>query len=130
MEFVRAPKRKLKLNLTPLIDLVFLLVVFFMLSSSFKVIEAVELGFGMTETGTGSDDSKTLVLTVRDDHRILLNDKVYETEEIADKLRRIFVQTPDKNVMLISDNGVNIQGVISAMDLVHEAGGHNITLAK
>ena len=43
MDFERTSRRKLNLPLTPLIDVVFILIIFFMLTTSFMRIESLEL---------------------------------------------------------------------------------------
>jgi biopolymer transport protein ExbD len=130
IQIVRHKKHRRGLNLTSLVDLVFLLIFFFMLSTSFEHTQVMDIGFADAEKASVGGLSKTLVITARNDHRLDINGTTYEHQEFELTLRRILVDHPDKTILLRSEEGVNTQSIVSAMDLVHMAGGKNITLAE
>jgi biopolymer transport protein ExbD len=71
---VRFPRRRhdpVEVNLTPLIDVVFLLLIFFMVSTTFETRQALELELPESVTGVAAEVSPvTLVVTEQGDYRL------------------------------------------------------------
>jgi biopolymer transport protein ExbD len=130
LHIVRHRTHRRGLNLTALVDLVFLLIFFFMLSTSFEHTQVMDVSFADAEKASVGGLSKTLVITARSDRRLDINGTTYEHQEFEITLRRILVDHPEKTILLRTESGVNTQSVVAAMDLIHMAGGKNITLAE
>ncbi|HDM37751.1 MAG TPA: biopolymer transporter ExbD, partial [Candidatus Omnitrophica bacterium] len=78
-------KRK-TMELTPLIDVVFLLLIFFMLTSSFISQPGIKINLPKALTGQLLQQD-TLVLTITEDNRIYFNNKRILFKELKDKLK-------------------------------------------
>ncbi len=130
MQIQRSKPSRGMFSLTPLIDLVFLLIIFFMLSTTFSQTEMMDLSFADAEKASAGGLSKTLVITARSDRRLDINGTTYEHQEFEITLRRILVDQPDKTILLRAETDVTTQSIVSAMDLIHMAGGKSITLAE
>jgi biopolymer transport protein ExbD len=130
MQLTRRKPLRRSLNLTPLVDLVFLLIFFFMLTTNFIHTEVMDIDFADTEKASAGGLSKNLLVTVRNDHRLEINSTPYEHEEFELTLRRILADHPDRTVLVRVENGVSTQSLVSVMDLVHLAGARFITLAE
>lgn len=108
-----------------------MLVFFFMLSTNFGREEAIELGFGVSGAAdAGQGDQKVLPIVVRSDKRFMMNGVVYEGGTFTTKLRRIIHSDPSKVLVLKAENGVSVQGIVAAMDLIRLAGGTHVTMAQ
>ncbi|MCG6657833.1 biopolymer transporter ExbD [Halomonas campisalis] len=71
MRFVRRRRDPVEVNLTPLIDVVFLLLIFFMVSTTFETRQALELTLPESVTGTDLERSPvTLVVTEQGGYRL------------------------------------------------------------
>ncbi|NDF12656.1 MAG: biopolymer transporter ExbD [Proteobacteria bacterium] len=133
MDLEFRPRRKQRrMNLTPLVDVSFTLVLFFMITTTFGGKEAIELGFGVSapQEIAKMDESKILAVTLRDDKRFLMNGSLYEGKQFSEKISRILHSDPKKMLILRADKDVSAQGVVAAMDLIRMAGGSNVTLAE
>lgn len=99
----RKGKKRLgfRLDMTPLVDITFLLLTFFMLTTSMITPQTMELNMPIEETEVEVAMSKLLTIRVRDDGKVFTNMGVDEPQPVTpESLRKIVV---DQNVAL--DNG-------------------------
>src|SRR5690606_29160828 len=90
LDFSRKRKRKpISLNLTPLIDVLFILIVFFMLTTSFMRIESLELILPSASSSTSKSNDTTHIF-IAADGTITLGRRVVEQGELVRTVKRIF----------------------------------------
>lgn len=114
------------LNLTPLIDIVFLLLIFFMLTTQF--IEEDGLGVRLPKASSAVDrqpDEVTVVLTA--DGRVHLKGQLLSAAELAPRLRELI--GPDTTVVLRGDQRVSLQAAVEVMEQAKFAGADRIVVA-
>lgn len=133
MEFERSVKSRRRLNLTPLIDVIFLLIVFFLLTSEFATIENISLSVSAVEEGEdvmkSSADGSILVVLERGGVFVLDNER-YDLSSLRSKLEGLILRNQGRDVVIKSTAEVSVQDVVTAMDQVKAAGGRNISLAQ
>lgn len=129
MEFERTSRRPLSLQLTPLIDVMFILIIFFMLTSSFMKVESLEL---MLPSAKGGGNSKQQVvhLFVEDNGELILGQRHLKEEELGESLIRIFSKDAATPVMLLTSEGVSMQQLVEVMDKVYASGGRSLYVRK
>ncbi len=127
MQFERQQRRARAVNLTPLIDVVFLLIVFFMLSTSFVMSESLELSLPSGKAAP-IDSKEVMQMLVRQDGTILHDSQSYTLEELDALLMSMLGSNPDQKILLLSGRDVNVQQLVSVMDLVYLNGGRNVQI--
>jgi len=131
--FHRTRRDELDVNITPLIDVVFLLLIFFMVSTSFQRDTQIALQLPKVVEGAKASDAKiTLEITI-DSHgnyflngKALINNSAELLTRAIQKLQITDVATP---VVISADAKSSYQTVITAMDVVGKQGFSNISLA-
>lgn len=125
---MRKKREFLQSDLTSLIDVVFLLLVFFMATSVFKKDElALNLTLPKTGDGASAESSKLKLLkfTVTKD-KIALNKDVVTLEEAKEKIKQI--SNKEIPIELRIDQKVEYQRVIDVLNTVKAEGFYNIEL--
>ncbi|MBN4054597.1 biopolymer transporter ExbD [Nitrospira defluvii] len=127
MEFEGRSRIDSHLDIAPLIDVIFLLLIFFMLTSTFLPPEAVELS--LPESSSAEAVEQTYV-TVTIDHEegLTLNGKTIQLGTLGEALKPFLKEDPG-TVTLKSDARVEVQTLLKVMDAIRSAGGDNIALA-
>ena len=126
--FIQSPPyRKRPISLTPLIDVVFILLLFFILTSNF--IEWRKIDLNLATPATGNADPATLII------RILENDVRLRGESVSMKRLVATVQAELANnadLVLAVQPGANIslQRIVAVLDQLRAAGGRHITLTR
>jgi biopolymer transport protein ExbD len=128
MEFERTSRRSLNLPLTPLIDVVFILIIFFMLTTSFMRIESLELM--LPSSGKVTDKKEVTHIFIRENGDLILGKRDVSPDELSDTLVRLFSQDPSSPVMLLTAEGVTMQQLVAVMDKVTVAGGKSLYVRK
>jgi len=128
MEFERSRRRNLNLPLTPLIDVVFILIIFFMLTTSFMRIESLELL--LPSAGKVSSKKEVTHIFIQANGEILFGQRAVEPDELSESLNRIFEKDAASPVMVLSADGVTMQQLVAVMDRVTMAGGKSLYVRK
>jgi len=114
-------------HLTALIDIVFLLLVFFLLASSFVEREGVAIIVPEIES-SGSDALPRLVVSVDRDGRISVGGVVMDDRRLVDALRLRLGEVADDTVVVNADRRVEYDVVVRAIDAAKMAGAGSILL--
>lgn len=129
MDIVKRPKVAVQLNIAPLIDIVFLLLIFFMLTSTFLKEQVVPLNLPESESGEVSN-TEALRLTATEDNTIMLNGQSFPVLELKQELMSLRSSlAEDHPVLLRIDNASQVQLLVTIMESVQEAGFTNFSLA-
>lgn len=118
------------MNLTALADVFFLLLLFFMLTSSFMGSSVLNLSInGNAATNSDSTDSP-LMLVAAEGGRIFSGSKEISRDALPTMLSAEIGIKPSRRVVIMSTKGVTVQELVGLMDSVHAAGGTNVSLSN
>lgn len=113
-----------------MIDMVFLLLIFFMLTTSFVRDEGLTILFPTPKADAAMvpDTASLLVVVQPDDTVALPQNAQFPTRALPAQLRRWFVDMPNGEVQLAAASGVNVQQLVAVMDIIRQAGGSRVVL--
>lgn len=116
------------LNITPLVDIVFLLLIFFLLNAFFIQPEGIGVALPRAdgEPVAASDD---IVVVVEADGRVLLSGVRVSLDELQDKVKTALAQEPDRPVVIKADRSVVLGKAVTVMDRVKQAGARRLIIA-
>ena len=120
------PVRRRRPSLTPMIDVVFLLLVFFMLAARFGVEQAIPLSPALA--GGGTYEGPPRLVTVAPD-TVLLNGARVEVTALGEALRPLMTDE-DALVVLRPQGGAELQRVVAVLDALEAAGIRRVVLAE
>lgn len=119
-------RRRALISLTPLIDVVFILLVFFMLASSFLDWRAIDLSAPASGDRAMSSKGAMQVDILTDGLR--LGTKRLSLDEVAQRIGSRLEVEPDQRVIVRSAAGVPLQRAIDVLDRLTAAGAHRLSL--
>lgn len=117
-------------RLTPLIDIVFILLVFFMLASSFMDWRSIALGTPSAQSAAGSSMEGAMLLRVHEGGQVDLSGRRMSVEELGAALSTDLQQDPDRRILVRPMNQVPLQQTVRVLDEISAAGGRNIALSE
>jgi len=120
------PRRRPVLNVTPLIDVLFLLLIFLMVSSTFLEHPAIELDLPRASTSEPVRVD-SLRLAIPEDGRLLLEGEEVEPAALRERLREAAGENPELLLILEADRGADYGRVVEALDAAREAGVKRIS---
>ena len=122
------PPRRARVSLTPLIDVVFILLVFFMLASSLLQWRSIDLDASAKAAAAPSKD-KSIIVDVRLDG-IRIGNETIALDTLSQRLEAKIAETPDQRVLVRPAAGVLLQDAIVVLDRLKAAGVTNMSLIR
>jgi len=126
MEFIRPKKTSLGLDLAPLIDIVFQLLIFFMLSSSF-LNPALKLDLPKAVPQDPSEPQR-IVVSVDRGGNIFVNSSKTSMGGLKSHLEQRLASDSKKSVHLAGDEKMPYGLFVQVMDLARQAGARQINI--
>lgn len=114
------------LDIAPLIDCIFLLLIFFLLTSNFIFQPGIKIDLPKAVTSEVVQEN-TLVITVTSDNRFYLNEMPITFVELKNKLKR--TSGKEKPILIKADRDVELGRVVSIWDFCRDIGVTQINIA-
>jgi biopolymer transport protein ExbD len=124
----RAKRSSVELNMAPLIDMVFILLIFFLVNTSFVKESGIEVN--RPSATTASIQQKTAIIVGIDkENRIFMENREIDVRAVRANVERALAENPEGGVVVVSDKLSKAGVIISVMDGCRLAGAQNISLA-
>lgn len=121
MQFRQKRIIKPVVNVAPVVDVLFLLLIFFMVTSTFVEQPNIKLELPTTKHMEASRIDM-IVLTISRGGRLFLQDEPVERNDLMKSLRKIVVETGERTLVLKSDKWIPYGFVVDIMDDARGAG--------
>lgn len=122
MELRQKKKKKTLINITSLIDVLFILLIFFMVSSSFRNKSEIELDLPVAGESASDEAEKGLEIFVNSEGSVVWDEKILTIEELTTKLKEVSAETPEKVVNLNADKDVSHGKIVEVMETIQKSG--------
>lgn len=124
----RAKRTGVELNIAPLIDMVFILLIFFLVNTSFVKESGIEVNRPTASTAKVQQKA-AIMISIDKENRIFMESHELDIRAVRANVERALAENPEGGVVVISDKASNAGVVISVMDGCRMAGAENISLA-
>lgn len=128
LEFERRKRSTVGLNMTPLIDMVFLLLIFFVLSSHFISEKGFKIKLPKAINAQAQKDEKITVFVNAKEEIIIDNDKVL-LSELQGKIGERLEKSNSKTVIIKADEEVNLRLAVRVMDIAKAANASGLVIS-
>jgi biopolymer transport protein TolR len=110
------------INVTPLVDIMLVLLIIFMVASNYIVQEAIEVNLPKAATGEEvNKENKTIALILKEDGRLFLDGKLSNEEEVAARSKALSKER-EAQAMIAADRGTSHGAVVRLIDLIRGNG--------
>lgn len=124
----RKPRRAAKIALTPLIDVVFILLVFFMLASSLLDWRAINMNAPGKAAVRPAMDGALLVDISAGDLR--LSGETIDLDDLAAVVSRRVAENPAQRVIVRVEPGIILQEAVDVLDRLSAAGAMSLSMIR
>jgi len=132
MKFISTtPVEEVNINLTPLIDVVFLLLIFFMVSTTFDTTSQLKIRLPEASQNEAIKPKQPLYLVINIEGNFFLNARELssqKSETLSLALQRV-LDGSDRPIVIQSDAGSPVQSLVTAMDVVARLGLTQVSIA-
>jgi len=120
--------RGLIINITTLIDVMFLLLIFFMVTSTFKNQPAINLVLPRSATATETVDTPS-VLYLTSGGEVYLNDTLVDESRLAELLGQLRTSSSEDRMVLRADESASHGRVVELIDTIKQSGFSRVSLS-
>ena len=120
-------RRRPNINITPLIDVMFLLLIFFMVSSTFRERLGIDITLPESETATEQETGRHEISVGRDG-RLFFDGARVTRVELRGGLVELLAREPAAEIVLRADKDAAFQHVVAAMDIARDVGGAKLVI--
>ncbi|MBF0246100.1 MAG: biopolymer transporter ExbD [Planctomycetes bacterium] len=124
----RRGSKSAEINIAPLLDLVFILLIFFMVTTHFSRDEGLEIE-KPTANSAAVQPAEALLLSIARDGGLHMGGHRISLQEVASSVRRALAAAPRTPLLLVADRSTSAQQLIEVYDRCKEAGAERIAVA-
>ncbi len=116
------------INMGPLVDMVFLLLIFFVVTTSFVKETGIDVQRSTASTAE-IQERGNILLGVNAEGEIYLEGKRIDVRSVRAHIERALAEDPEAGVVIVADKNSSTGVVVQAMDQCRLAGAQNVSLA-
>lgn len=128
MRFSNKETSNIEVNLTPLIDVVFLLLIFFMVSTTFIYSNSIDVNLPAAK-GDETSISENIRVVLTQAGVINIDGRAYQERDVQAHLTEMKKQKPESTVIIEADKNVSHGRVVFIMDASRKAGFDRFAIA-
>lgn len=120
----------LEVDLTPLIDCVFQLLIFFMVTTVFIHTRGIDVDLPALSRAAESVEKKDINIIIEADGRIEIEGEEVEEGKLVERIKKAMVENKNDNIIIQADPEVFQERVVEVMDAARMAGVKGIAFAR
>jgi len=117
-----------EINITPMLDIVFIMLIFFIVTTSFVKETGIDPRRPEAETARLAERANILI-AVAENGQIWMNKRAVEMGQVRNMVEAALAENPESSAVIIADTESETGAVIDLMDQVRLGGVYNISLA-
>lgn len=127
MEFDRRKRISQHLDIAPLIDVVFLLLLFFMLTANFIMQPGIKIS--LPQAKTSQPQKERIIVSISEDNQIYLNEKQVDIAFLEMVLKAKLETVSKKVVVIKADKKIDLGLAVKVMDISKGAGAEALSIS-
>lgn len=116
-DLIRRRRRSPSINIVPLVDVLTVLLFFFLVTMQFKQVSTLNITVPKIETAGENEIQEQIVIALSPEGEIYLNDRPVKKSALVSAMNLAGELTPDLPILLIADEQVPLKYVTEVMDV-------------
>jgi biopolymer transport protein ExbD len=117
-----------ELNIAPLIDMVFILLIFFLVNTSFVKETGIDVSRPTASTAVVQNKA-TILIAIDQNNRLFMDHREIDPRAVRANVERALAENPEGAVVVVADKASSTGVAIQVMDGCRMAGATNVSLA-
>lgn len=128
MIFRRRRREEEGINPTPMVDVMFNLLIFVIVTAQYTNVQALKVNLPKAQTGASLEKTEKVVITVTKEEKIFLNGGEVDAAALGTSLKPLGRKEPQPAVLVQADEGSTTGRLVTVMDLASKAGLKKISI--
>lgn len=117
------------IDLTPMLDVVFIMLIFFIVVASFIKEAGIEIN-RPDNTQSDPSDATSILVRIQSDDQIWMENRRVDARAVRANIQRLLAADPEQAVTLKVDKGAKAKTVVDVADAAREAGAGGVNWAS
>lgn len=117
-----------ELDITPMLDIVFIMLIFFIVTTSFVKESGIEVNAPSASSAV-SQDKASIFVAINESGEVWIDKRQVDVATVRAIIARMHTNKPEGSVVIQADKAVSAEQLMGVMDQVKLAGVKNIALA-
>jgi biopolymer transport protein ExbD len=118
-----------EINMTPLIDIMLVLLIIFMVTSTAALESGLDIELPKTQITNEKKQDEILILTLDKDGKVAVQGKIVSDAELMTKIQSSLKELKTESVILEGDTKAFLGKAVEIMDMAKSAGAKNFSIA-
>ena len=125
----RRAAEEVDINITPMLDIVFILLIFFIVTTSFVKEFGVDMNRPSKSPVTEEKRSEVIAVRINPAAQVFVDDRLVEMDAVRANIETGLARKPDASVVVIADRLADAGLLVRVVDQARVAGAQNVSLA-
>lgn len=117
-----------EIDMTPMLDIVFIMLIFFIVTTTFVKESGIEVNPPEAQTRKQQDNTSILV-AINADGDVWIDNRLIDIRSVRTVIARLHAQNPEGAVIIQSDENARTRELVSVMDQIRLAGVEKVAIA-
>lgn len=115
-------------DLTPMLDVVLIMLIFFIVSASFINETGLEIA-GSGDPSKTTSDAQDILVTIDQDSLVWIDRRMIDPRAVRANIERLHAENPEASVVVLADNQSSNKTLVQVIDASRQAGIRDVALA-
>lgn len=117
-----------EIDITPMLDVVFIMLIFFIVTASFVKESGIEVNRPDASTAQ-SKPRANILIAINDLGEIWINKRKVDESQVRANIERMHAENPQGTVVIQADEEAKTRQLVAVMDAARQAGVYDVSLA-
>ncbi len=122
------PEEEVAIDITPMLDVVFIMLIFFIVTATFVKEAGIDVNRPDATTATKQDKANILI-AIGPNNDIWIDKRQIDIRSVRPNIERLHAENPQGSVVIQADKESKTDTLIQVMDAARQAGVYNISIA-
>ena len=122
------PEEEVAIDITPMLDVVFIMLIFFIVTATFVKEAGIDVNRPDATTATKQDKANILI-AIGPNNDIWIDKRQIDIRSVRPNIERLHAENPQGSVVIQADKESKTDTLIQVMDAARQAGVYNVSIA-
>ena len=129
LEDIHFDEEENEINLTPMLDVVFIMLIFFIVTASFIKEAGIDVNRPDAPMTESKPEDANILVTINGNDEIWIDRRLIDPRAVRANIERLHAENPDGSVVIQANNKSTNKILVQVMDSARQAGVYGISIA-
>jgi biopolymer transport protein ExbD len=129
LDDIHVDEEESEINLTPMLDVVFIMLIFFIVTASFIKEAGIDVNRPDAPVTESKPEDANILVLINANDEIWIERRLIDPRAVRANIERMHAENPDGSVVIQANNASTNKILVEVMDAARSAGVYNISIA-